>query len=156
MAFLAVALPVAILAVCAGLLGVHRRVRQLEDRPRTAASPAYNDAELRTLIGQLQTFGGELDARIDDLYLAVDEGIKHVDRSERRVRAVVGRAKARMADLGYEDPALEGEAEQLRLVDGGAGEDEGLRPVHEYVEDHQQGDPYAGFPGDFSGFEMTG
>lgn len=71
----------------------------------------------------------EHQARFKELTLAVAEGIEHVDRSERRVRAAVRRAEKRLDEAGYVDPALEGEIDGLRRRDGEAGEGEGVQPV---------------------------
>ncbi len=74
---------------------------------------------------------------IVDLYLAVDEGIKHVERSEKRVRAVVTGAQRRHEAQGYVDPGLEAEAGALppvhALIEPAEGvpelpEDMGLNP----------------------------
>lgn len=50
---------------------------------------------------------------IEDLMLAVAEGIENVARSERRVRSTVQRAQKRLAEAGIVDEGIEAEAEGL-------------------------------------------
>jgi hypothetical protein len=80
---------------------------------------------------------------VKDLTLAVNEGIEHASRSERRVRAVVASAKRRFEAEGYADPGLEAEAAQLPLIDESGGREEELQAVQSSMEP----DPFAGIPG---------
>lgn len=73
----------------------------------------------------------EMAKRIDDLTLAVSEGVNNVQRSERRVRAVVRSAKKELADAGFEHTGLEAEDSELREVDGSERDAEPLREVQE-------------------------
>jgi len=82
----------------------------------------------------LSTSSGH-DARINHLTLAVAEGIQHVDRAESRIRGVVSRAQRQLRDSNLESPGLEAEAHELRLVDGGPREGEGVPSVPEAVAD---------------------
>jgi len=100
------------------------RIRALE----TAPAQGFDDSAIRDSLTHLQD-------RMDQLQLAVSEGIERVDRSERRVRAVVQRAKARMDEAGFGDEALDAEAEQLSLIDGGGSARGGVSPVREGVAD---------------------
>ena len=75
--------------------------------------------------------------RLTELSLAVAEGIQHVDRSERRVRAVVASAKKRFESEGYTDPGLEAEEEGFRYVDVGNSKGEPVPPVPETVDTPQ-------------------
>ena len=75
----------------------------------------------------------ELQKQIRDLTLAIDEGISRTDRAERRVRGVVQRARKELAKLGYEDPGLEAEDKELRIVNGDGGEGEQVPAVSEDV-----------------------
>jgi len=79
-----------------------------------------------------------LATRIDDLTLAVKEGVNNVQRSERRVRAVVTSARRELADAGFEHPGLEAEHSQLREVDGEGGGEEQVPAVPEVVEQPRQ------------------
>jgi len=74
-----------------------------------------------------------LATRIDDLTLAVSEGVNNVQRSERRVRAVVTSARRSLADAGYEHPGLEAEAGELRQLDGESGNGEEVPAVPEVL-----------------------
>jgi len=76
-----------------------------------------------------------LEARINHLTLAVAEGIQHVDRAERRIAGVVARSRKLLRESGLESPGLEAEAHDLRLLNGGGGEAEGVPPVSEVVAD---------------------
>lgn len=73
-------------------------------------------------------------ANITDLRLAVDEGIKNVQRSERRVRAVVQSARKELAEQGFEHAGVEAEAGELREVDGEGSDNGALQPVPADVE----------------------
>jgi len=86
---------------------------------------------------------------IADLTLALSEGIEHVDRSERRVRAVVQSAKRRMAQAGYDDPGVDAEDGQLQRLDVERSEREAVQHVPEDVDGAQEwvGTPWAAVPG---------
>ena len=71
--------------------------------------------------------------RIDRLTLALAEGIEKVERKERRIDAVIGRARKELKDNGLESPALEAEVHELRLLDGTGSKENGLPPVREEV-----------------------
>jgi len=73
-------------------------------------------------------------ARIADLSVAVDEGVKNVQRSERRVRAVVQSARKELAEHGYEHAGLEAEATELRDINADGGENGAVPVVPESVE----------------------
>lgn len=77
----------------------------------------------------------ELEDYRKDLTIAVAAGIERVDRSERRIKATVKRARLQLADAGVEDSGLEAEHTQLSLVDGDGGEVEGMPTVPASVED---------------------
>lgn len=72
--------------------------------------------------------------RLNNLTLAVAEGIAHVDRAEKRIRATVGRAKRELRDQGIFHPGVEAEASDLRDVDGAAGEGTGVHTVQPSLE----------------------
>ncbi len=76
----------------------------------------------------------DTDRRVKALTFAVEEGIERVSRAERRIHATVKRARKELAKLGYEDPGLESEAQELHGVDGGGGADGGVPLVPEGVE----------------------
>lgn len=86
---------------------------------------------------------------LQELTQAVSEGIQHVDRSERRVRAVVASAKRRMESEGYTDPGLEAEASALPLFDAEGVQREGVQPVPTDVDApaSYEGTPWAAVPG---------
>lgn len=73
----------------------------------------------------------QLGERIDDQRLAIAEGIERTERAERRIRASVQRARARLADSGLADDALDAEAEQLRFIDGDGSANGRVPPMRE-------------------------
>jgi hypothetical protein len=75
----------------------------------------------------------ELARKIELLTRAVAEGIEHVDRSERRVRATVARARRELAESDHVSPGLEAEWHDLRDFDGEGSETVGVPPVRENV-----------------------
>lgn len=82
---------------------------------------------------------------LNDQTVAIAEGIERVDRSERRVRAAVARAKKRLDEAGYADEGVEAEIEGLRAVDGGLSEGQPMPAVHESVDAGQT--DMSAFPG---------
>lgn len=109
------------------------------------------EGQLAALESKLQELGEDTEDRIRRLTAAIAEGIEHVDRSERRVRAVVQRAQQRVRDAGYEDAGLEAEAAELRRIDGEGSGPEGMQTMHEDVG-HGQQLPFdwTGVPGEVS------
>lgn len=87
----------------------------------------------------------EMSARIDQLSVAVSEGIQHVGRAEKRIAATIRSARAQLAESGYEDPRVEAEASQLELGDAGRGEIGPVQPVPAIVE--ADTDPPSSIPG---------
>lgn len=87
--------------------------------------------------------------RLNNVTLAVAEGIQHVERAEARIRATVGRARRELRDAGLASPGVEAEAAQLFLDDGTQGPREGVPPVRADVEDITQFDDneHTGIPG---------
>lgn len=79
-----------------------------------------------------------LGAKIADLALAVDEGIKNVQRSERRVRSVVQSARKELAEAGFEHAGVEAEASELREVHGNGSQEGDMQAVPTNVEDDSQ------------------
>jgi hypothetical protein len=71
----------------------------------------------------------EHDARLNNLTLAVAEGIQHVERAEARIRATVGRAKRQLNDAGLDSPGVDSEALTLGIRDGDGGAEGGVQPV---------------------------
>ena len=96
-------------------------------------------------VDELASQGVDLEARVRDYVIALAEGIERVDRSERRVKATVNRARKELEAHGLADPGVEAEAEQLRLIDAARGSDRGMHPVQQSVEPDIA--PPSGFPG---------
>jgi len=79
--------------------------------------------------------------RLNNLTLAVAEGIQHVERAEYRIRATIQRARRELAESGAESAGLEAEARDLREVDGGRGLESGVPPVSTPVAEPPAEDP---------------
>ena len=111
------------------LVDTNARLERLESAPASDGR-VTNLEELATAqdarLDDLQT-------KIKDLTFAVSEGIERTDRAERRVRGVIARARKELAARGYEDPGLEAEDQELRIVNGDGGQDQQLPPVSEDV-----------------------
>jgi hypothetical protein len=75
----------------------------------------------------------ESGVRMNELTMAVAEGIQHVDRAERRVKATVARARKQLEEHGLESPGLEAEWAEVRDGNGDGGEERGVQPVREEV-----------------------
>lgn len=94
---------------------------------------------------------GGYDARLNQLTLAVAEGIQHVERAENRIRATVQRARKELVENGFEpSPGLEAEASSLRLGDVDRGPERPVHPVREEVGDDDEIIPLPGVPGHVS------
>lgn len=103
-------------------------VQTLSNLPLGAA--AYDDSWVRD--------------EMTNLLVAVAEGIEHVDRSERRVRAVLQSAKRRFEAEGYVDPGVEAETAALPPLDASSQPAKELQPVPDGVAEPN---PWAGVPG---------
>jgi len=111
--------------------------------PATLTTP-QNPDELR----QISTRTDALEQQIQDLFLAVADGIDHVDRNEKRVRGIVTGAKRRFAAEGYEDPGVEAELDSLPPLDARSGEGQGVLPLSNDVGVvEQQGSSWDSVPG---------
>ncbi len=126
------------------LRGMMERISQLESIPTPTVDPevvatavaAHLERidELAAVVDELASQGKELDDRVREYVIALAEGIERVDRSERRVKATVARARKELESRGLVDPGVEAESEELRLVDAARGSDRGVYPVREPVE----------------------
>ena len=109
--------------------GITSRLERLESAP-TATDRVLNLEEL----GVAQDAHlDQITTQIKDLTFAVSEGIERTDRAERRVRGVIQRARKELEARGYEDPGLEAEAHELRVVDGDGGKGDGVPAVPKEV-----------------------
>lgn len=114
------------------LTALESTVRQLWDgqaidAPRIEGLEAVGQ-ELRKELERMVTWRNEITA-------AVAEGITRVDRSERRVKASIKRARRQLADLGLVDDGLEAEAGELLEGDEQPSRAREVPPVQPPVED---------------------
>jgi len=135
------------------------------DTLETAPAPTITVQEVQAvLVPSLVAFDGRFDAldgridgleahrtellqRVKDLTFAVEEGIQRVSRTEQRIHGTIKRARKELAKLGYEDPGLEAEGQELRSVDGGGSKDDGVQPLPEGVaEDYDAPSSIKGVP----------
>lgn len=116
-----------------------------KDRPETAPETPADLTDVWKVIG-------ELEASHKSLMQAVAVGIEHVDRSERRVRATVKRAKKRFEESGYSDEGLEAEEEGIYLGDEDGLRQEELPLLQDDVEPDNPGEnsPWLVVPGRLS------
>lgn len=116
-----------LLAALAGYQFTLARVvlRTLKDHsPPPAPTEPYDDAWIVEGFERSDRAQGEV-------LLAVDEGIKHVDRAEKRIRAIANSAQRRMEKAGIIDAGVEAEADQIRGDDDGPRGVEPVQPVPE-------------------------
>jgi len=131
------------IALVASLIWVARAILRIESGsnapirppvgPVTAPPPQYDDTELRTLIQTLSA--------------AVAEGIQNVDRNNRRIEAVVRRARKELAESGLEHGGLEAEVGELHALDGEGSQDGWLPQVPESVDVGASDNAPSGVPG---------
>jgi len=111
------------------LEGILARLERVESAP----TPGDRVTNLESLALELDTRLSELTHKNKDLTFAVSEGIERTDRAERRIRNAIQRARKELAARGFDDPGLEAEAHELRIVDGDGGADGGVPVVSEEV-----------------------
>ena len=104
------------------------------ERVESAPTPGDRVTNLEALTVQLDKWISEQSQKIKDLTFAVSEGIERTDRAERRIRNAIQRARKELAARGFDDPGLEAEDHELRVVDGDGGGDGGLPAVSAEVE----------------------
>jgi len=103
------------------------------DRVESAPTPTDRVSNLEDLGLKTHTDLAAVESKIKELTFAVSEGIERTDRAERRVRGVIQRARKELGARGYDDPGLEAEAYELRVVDGDGSKDGGVPAVSEEV-----------------------
>lgn len=118
-------------------------VAQRKDDPEVSPVAEFRDwsrtvdLELHGLIARMEA----LETDHTDVRAAVAHGIEDVERVNNRISATIRRTKAQLEEQGLESPALDAEATQLRVIDGGGSEPEGLPPVQEGVGEVQSSIP---------------
>ena len=112
------------------------RIDRMESHTTPAVAPEDIEAihEIEANYGQWRDRLDGFDDRIKELVHAVAEGIERTARAERRVKSVVRRARKELAESGLQDPALEAEDTELRLLDGAGGDSGGVPPMLDAVE----------------------
>lgn len=114
------------------LLGLEDIRRRLHDVESMAPPVCGHSDVVEDVAARVQRLSEVVDAMVGDhkrLQLAIDEGIQKVNRAERRIRSSVSRARKQLAELGLEDPMLEGEAGEIRDDDGDGSENGRVRLV---------------------------
>lgn len=138
------------------LMGIFSRSDRSKTAPDTGLARELEElqAQVRRIRSRLdeleETASSDLesmDDRLKVLTIAIEEGIERVDRSERRVRAVVQRAQRRFADEGYVDAGIEAEAAHLQHLDEGERGAEGMQTVHEGLDERGPAFDPTGIPG---------
>jgi len=111
------------------LAGYMTRLERVESAP----TPGDRVSNLEDLANSHERALADQQQKIKELTFAVSEGIERTDRAERRIRNAIQRARKELAAHGFEDPGLEAEASELRIVDGDGGGDGGVPVVPEEV-----------------------
>jgi hypothetical protein len=114
----------------AGLLDLQTQIESLTASQEAHSQFAFDMGSITT---DLTKRINDLDRTMAETREAVAHGIQHVDRSERRIKATITRARAQLKTLGYEDPGLEAESVELQLVDDRGEPESGVPPVSEEV-----------------------
>lgn len=153
----AVVSPPILLAV---FYALHARIEAAETALREPGAPTDYSEQFEAIEKRLDAHASvlnargelleDLEGRLRDQTVAIAEGIERVDRSERRVRATVARARKRMEELGHVDEGLEAENSELRPLDADGGEEEGVPPLREGVGSRAPG--FEGITTDLSAF----
>ena len=116
--------------------GIFSRLERLETAPTPEPQPTPTDPAITEHLQALEGAAdsarldiADLDRKLKELTFAVEEGIERVGRAERRIHATIARARKELKDRDLEDPGVEAEAAQLRVVDGGGGPQDPLSTV---------------------------
>ena len=80
-------------------------------------------------------------AEFEELRVAVAHGIEHVQRTERRIKNTVHRARKELEESGLEHEGLNAEITEISEWDGGGGPAEGLPVMHQDVVPSQSSIP---------------
>lgn len=88
------------------------------ERATTARHRTTTEAALERLAEGIEQ--GRADNK--NMLFAISEGIERVDRAERRVKASIQRAQAKLRAHGLEDEGLEAEASEFLPANGDGGE----------------------------------
>jgi len=99
------------------------------ERVESAPTPGDRVTNLEGITLAHGTLLDDVHQKIKELTFAVSEGIERTDRAERRIRNAIQRARKELSARGFEDPGLEAEAAELRLVDGDGGGEGGVPAV---------------------------
>ncbi len=110
--------------------GYLARLERLESAP----TPGDRVTNLEELATAQERALADQQQKIKELTFAVSEGIERTDRAERRIRNAIQRARKELASRGFDDPGLEAEDHELRIVDGDRGGDGGVPVVSAEVE----------------------
>jgi len=130
---LTVVLSISVAALSAALIALLWRVMGVVSPTIARPEPVTDWSNIREGIS-LQTARIDANERaIADLLLAVDEGIKRVDRAENRVQKTVTSARRLIREAGLEHAGIEAEFAELHPSDGEGIEP--LPPMPELVED---------------------
>jgi len=108
-------------------------LRRIVDAHEDAVVQPYDDTELRSML--------------DTLTQAVGSGIKEVDRNNKRIEAVVRRARAELEDVGLEHAGLEAANSEIQPVDGTGSDEQQVLDLPPIMEAPRGYDPPSGVPG---------
>jgi len=127
---------------------IYHRLDSLEIAPPPTLTSQQIKATLDAIREGLNARLEAVDARMDGLgsdvqdvelrlkatNFAVSEGIERTDRAERRIHATIKRARKELKARGMEDPGLEAEDYELRIIDGTGSEGGKLPEVQPGVD----------------------
>jgi len=113
-------------------------------RPDTTDEVSRLDRAVASNYTEIQ----ELRAAQANLTLAVDEGIRHVARAEKRVARTIHVVNKKLEESGLEHPGLEAEADELRELDGDGSDGGRMQLLPDEVEPAEEETPVdTGIPG---------
>lgn len=132
-------LALAMLALVVALGVAARVVVHRIDRLQPPDTPATDVLEVLERLGRLEenlfddgpifALVQEIGKRVDDLTIAMDEGIKHVDRAEKRIRGIAQGAQRRFEKAGLIDAGVDAEVEELQAGDARGIDPQGVLPL---------------------------
>lgn len=102
------------------------------------ASPSQLSSDVQKQLRDLEDLVDRLPQRWELLKEEANAIFNRARAAEERTRGAVNRARQELADRGLLDDGIEEQARELRLLDGGGSEEEGMPAMHQGMADGGQ------------------
>jgi len=130
-------LGVLIVVLLGALGGAVFFLRRIPVQPTPPLQTPYDETPLRERVRDLEVAQKGWEASVSDLYEAVANGIRDVERNKKRVEAIVRRTRTQLEEGGFQTGALDAEHADLFPVDGERSEEGQLSLLPEDLDQDQ-------------------